>query len=100
MWATNLVDFGTEKIIPQILEIFFLGDKLENLVKISPTNLGDFFSPTFPQILEIIPTNLGDFFSRPNSHKSWRTFPQILEIISASGATYISDVKDRSSCTA
>ena len=44
MWATNLVDFGTEKIIPQILEIFFLGDKLENLVKISPTNLVDFFS--------------------------------------------------------
>ena len=44
MWATNLVDFRTEKIIPQILEIFFLGDKLENLVKISPTNLVDFFS--------------------------------------------------------
>ena len=86
MWATNLVDFRTEKIIPQILEIFFLGDKLENLVKISPTNLGDFFfSPTFPQILEIIPTNLGDFFLAQiptnlgeRSHKSWRLFQQVV----------------------
>ena len=64
MWTTNLVDFRNEKIIPQILGIFFLAHIPTNLGDYSNKSLRFFFSPKFPQILENVPTNLGDYLSK------------------------------------